>query len=121
MKALGFASMMHTTIAKIEAGSRPLRLAEFVGIAQAFGMPWQSLMAEVEPMLDAAEPLADMQNRLDIAQRIEDQARDEMHATISKAVDEFANARARRITFAGELRRLSEGGGSDGSTSHPAE
>lgn len=112
---IGFTSMMHTTIAKIEAGTRPLRLAEFAGIAQAFGMPWASLMADVEPMLDPSDPVAEMQQHLATAQKIEDRAREDMLQTIDSAVAEYADAHARRITYASEYRRLSEGGGNDGS------
>lgn len=123
MRTLGFSHVLQTTVGKIETGARPLRLAEFVGLAHALDMPWPSMLSEAEPMLDADDPIAEMERIVAVAQRHEDAAREAM----DKATRAYADAYANRLAFAGELRRMTEnarstgtGGEPDGSAADPA-
>ena len=65
MSERGF-GMIQTTIAKIEAGSRPLRVSEFVGIAQALGMTWHSLLATADSMLPLGDPHIPFENDINL-------------------------------------------------------
>lgn len=64
MIAGGFVEIIQTTDAKVEAGTRPLRLSECVGFAHAMGMPWHAMLAQQEPLLDELDPLADLERRV---------------------------------------------------------
>lgn len=106
MTAGGFAGIIQTTVAKVEAGSRPLRLAEFVGFAHALGMPWQALLAQQEPLLDEREPLADLERRVAAAQMLEDDALEQLREGIASMTAQYAERRAERTAIAREYAEL---------------
>lgn len=65
LSEFGF-SIQQSAIAKIERGTRPLRVSELVAIAHALGVPWQSLMAAGENYASfARDPVARLQERID--------------------------------------------------------
>lgn len=64
LSEFGF-SIQQSAIAKIEKGTRPLRVSELVGIAHALGIPWQSLMVAGENYGSfAKDPVARLQERI---------------------------------------------------------
>ncbi|MEE8727441.1 MAG: helix-turn-helix transcriptional regulator [Bifidobacterium thermacidophilum] len=59
-------SIQQSAIAKIENGTRPLRVSELVAIAQALGVPWQSLLLAGENYASfAKDPAARLQQIID--------------------------------------------------------
>lgn len=65
LSEFGF-SIQQSAIAKIEKGTRPLRVSELVAIAHALGIPWQSLMMAGENYGNfAQDPVARLQERID--------------------------------------------------------
>lgn len=106
MVAEGFTGVIQTTVAKVEAGTRPLKLSEFVGFAHALGMPWQALLAEHEPLLDDEDPLADLENRVAAAQVLEEDALDQLREGIVELTTLYAERRAERTALAREYADL---------------
>lgn len=106
MIAGGFAGIIQTTVAKVEAGTRALRLAEFVGFAHALGMPWQALLAQQEPLLDERDPLADLERRVGAAQALEDDALEQLREGIESMAALYAERRAERTALAREYAEL---------------
>ena len=106
MIAGGFAGIIQTTVAKVEAGTRPLRLAEFVGFAHALGMPWQAMLAQQEPLLDELDPLADLERRVGAAQVLEDDALEQLRKGIESMTSLYAERRAERAALAREYDEL---------------
>lgn len=111
MHAQGF-GMIQTTIAKIEAGSRPLRISEFAGIAHALGMTWHSLLAVSDSMLEKGHPIEDLEERLNGLVALEDQMLDSVAAEMTEfserlkeRVFAYASVRAARESMAA-LKRL---------------
>lgn len=106
MSARGF-SVIQTTIAKIEAGTRPLRISEFVGIAHALGTTWHSLLAVSDSVLEEDDPLAHLEARLNRVIALEDQIREhfaeELNAfreTMEQILYAYSNVRATRESIA---------------------
>lgn len=108
----GFSVMTQSTVAKVEVGTRPLRLAEFVGFAHALRMPWQAMLAQQEPLLDERDPLADLERRVGVAQALEDDALEQLHEGIESMAALYAERRAERTALAREYAELR--GGHDG-------
>lgn len=82
LRQQGF-EMHQTTVAKIERGSRPLRVAEAIAIAEVFGMP---IMAVFELSLPDDQPaeLAERQRKLSRARRAADESRDTLYASAER-------------------------------------
>lgn len=99
-------SAVQTTIAKIEAGTRPLRISEFVGIANALGMPWQSLLSGQAPMLDERDPIADLETRISGSQILEDEILRDLLRQTQNLAESYAHARADREALEQEYRNL---------------
>ncbi|MBD3942802.1 helix-turn-helix transcriptional regulator [Microbacterium sp. NEAU-LLC] len=108
LSRMGF-SMMQTTVAKIEAGTRPLRLSEFVGIAHALGMPWQSLLAEPSPMIHGDVPIAEMESYLATLRMVEESMRKDMLTYVS----DWAEARAERLAAEQRFQDVRDGAAAD--------
>lgn len=106
MIAGGFAGIIQTTVAKVEAGTRPLRLSEFVGFAHALGMPWQAMLAQQEPLLDERDPLADLERRVGAAQVLEDDALEQLREGIESMSALYAERRAERAALAREYDEI---------------
>lgn len=102
----GFSVMTQSTVAKVEVGTRPLRLAEFVGFAHALGMPWQAMLAQQEPLLDERNPLADLENRVAAAQMLEEDALEQLREGIESMTAFYAERRAERTALAREYAEL---------------
>jgi len=65
LSELGF-NIQQSAVAKIENGTRPLRVSELVAIAHALGVPWQTLMMSGENYANyARDPVARLQERVD--------------------------------------------------------
>lgn len=102
----GFSVMTQSTVAKVEVGTRPLRLAEFVGFAHALGMPWQAMLAQQEPLLDERDPIADLERRVGAAQVLEDDALEQLREGIESMSALYAERRAERTALAREYAEL---------------
>lgn len=102
----GFSVMTQSTVAKVEVGTRPLRLAEFVGFAHALGMPWQAMLAQQEPLLDERDPIADLERRVGAAQALEDDALEQLREGIESMTAQYAERRAERTALAREYAEL---------------
>lgn len=102
----GFSVMTQSTVAKVEVGTRPLRLAEFVGFAHALRMPWQAMLAQQEPLLDERDPLADLERRVGAAQALEDDALEQLREGIESMAALYAERRAERTALAREYAEL---------------
>lgn len=114
MIAGGFAGIIQTTVAKVEAGTRPIRLAEFVGFAHALEMPWQAMLAQQGPLLDERDPLADLERRVGAAQVLEDDALEQLREGIESMTAQYAERRAERTALAREYTELrGDSGGED--------
>lgn len=92
---MGF-SARQTMIAKIESGARPLRLSEFVGIAEALGVPWQTLLLAMENYgkFSGTDAIGRLQQRVDSAELL---AEDTLRDALSRLEDyarQAGNARA---------------------------
>lgn len=91
--------MHQTTIAKVEAGKRPLRVSEMFGFSHAFGLPPGavfSLAAHDGP----ATPLNELQAELARADEVVDSMRAHVMSAIASFVDvaaEFGLERARLV------------------------
>lgn len=102
----GFSVMTQSTVAKVEVGTRPLRLAEFVGFAHALGMPWQAMLAQQEQLLDERDPLADLERRVGAAQALEDDALEQLREGVESMTALYAERRAERTALAREYAEL---------------
>lgn len=102
----GFSVMTQSTVAKVEVGTRPLRLAEFVGFAHALGMPWQAMLAQQEQLLDERDPLADLERRVGAAQALEDDALEQLREGVESMTALYAERRAERTALAREYADL---------------
>lgn len=88
-------AMHQTTISKVEAGSRPIRVADVYAFAEVLGVPAASFFFAIQP--DGEEPAADeLRDRLMAA----DQAAQEAEQVLLKASSDYAEALAERDRLA---------------------
>ena len=70
--------MHQTTVAKIERGSRPLRVAEAAALARIFGVPALAVFESDGPE-DQPEEISELQRQLDEANMRADRAKDSLY------------------------------------------
>lgn len=75
--------MHQTTVAKIERGTRPLRVAEATALAEVFDMPIMAVF-EMSVPSDQPEELAQRQKELEVARKYVDQSRDSLYSAAER-------------------------------------
>lgn len=118
MADMGF-STIQTTIAKIEAGTRPLRLSEFMGVAAALGVTWHGLLATTGVTLGDGDPLLQVEQQLNDMISAEESALEELTDETKRMATTYAMLRARRERLALELKDLVKA--QDGKASNPGQ
>jgi transcriptional regulator with XRE-family HTH domain len=102
LSAIGF-EMHQTTVAKLEAGKRPLRVAEAFALAQVFALPPLAMFSE--PVKDDDYGMDYMRDRLkSIDERLETMTETYMR-TLEAFAKNYAEISANRLIVADNMRR----------------
>lgn len=99
---VGF-EMHQTTVAKLEAGKRPLRVAETFALAEVFGLP--PLVMFAMPVQGEDRGMAYMRERLKIIDDLLEKTREQITQTLEDFAKTYAEYSAERTWMAEAMRR----------------
>jgi transcriptional regulator with XRE-family HTH domain len=102
LSAIGF-EMHQTTVAKLEAGKRPLRVAEAFALAQVFGLP--PLAMFYMPVKGEDHGMDYMRNRLTRLDERLKETGDEIMRMVEAFAENYAEWSAERLIVADNMRR----------------
>lgn len=122
MRALGF-ELQQSTVAKIESGKRPIRVAELFAFETVFGLPFQSLVMLPLPSAEEDETyISALRDRVRAASERKAQAERMMKDWMELASRQYAEAESSLLWLSHQLSesaaraaRSSRGGGRRGS------
>lgn len=91
LSEFGF-NIQQSAIAKIENGTRPLRVSELVAIAHALGVPWQTLVIAGENYASfSRDPVARLQERIDADHLLAEQMMKEEIESIKQFLEGYTD------------------------------
>jgi transcriptional regulator with XRE-family HTH domain len=102
LSAIGF-DMHQTTVAKLEAGKRPLRVAEALALAQVFGLPLLAMFHM--PVKGEDHGMDYMRDRLKVIDDRLEKAGDQIMRTVDAFAKTYAEWSAERLIVADNMRR----------------
>jgi transcriptional regulator with XRE-family HTH domain len=102
LSAVGF-EMHQTTVAKLEAGKRPLRVAETFALAEVFGLP--PLAMWYMPVKGEDHGMEYMRERLSLIDESIEKSRDASMRILDKFAESYGLYSAQRFVVAENMRR----------------
>ena len=123
LRAFGL-DLHQTTIAKIEKGTRPLRMTEFVMFGLAMDVPWLALLVAPGNAADfmkmpTPEILQAMQLSVEIAERDKERVLKSMQEYLKSAARTYADRDAESVALSAALRRAGIEVNSSGTSANP--
>lgn len=105
LRDVGFA-VQQSTIAKIEAGTRPIRVAELRAIAVGLRVPWITLMLQGDDLNEDDASDSEVQRLFEFVEAAKEEAEKALIEQVKVAARIYAEADARSVRYA---RRLAAG------------